>query len=155
MMATTAKYVRLSSEDDDLRQGGKLESNSEPVGPLHRLPCGGDLTLQCVLPADDLCGAAIHLCQFFHFTSQSDFLPQSVPHDSLFQNYHDKLLTEREYTELRQQYQADGEAAEKRLEALEHQWQNGFIPHQRPLTVRTEDQSPEDVGRRSQVIIPA
>ena len=28
MMATTAKYVRLSSEDDDLRQGGKLESNS-------------------------------------------------------------------------------------------------------------------------------
>ena len=27
-MATTAKYVRLSSEDDDLRQGGKLESNS-------------------------------------------------------------------------------------------------------------------------------
>lgn len=28
MMATTAKYVRLSSEDNDLRQGGKLESNS-------------------------------------------------------------------------------------------------------------------------------
>ena len=28
MMATTAKYVRLSSEDDDLRKGGKLESNS-------------------------------------------------------------------------------------------------------------------------------
>lgn len=45
-------------------------------------------------------------------------------YDSLFQNYHDKLLTEREYTELRQQYQADGEAAEKRLEALERQWQD-------------------------------
>ena len=45
-------------------------------------------------------------------------------YDSLFQNYHDKLLTEREYTELRQQYQADGEAAEKRLEALERQRQD-------------------------------
>ena len=28
MIATTAKYVRLSSEDDDLKQSGKLESNS-------------------------------------------------------------------------------------------------------------------------------
>ena len=28
MIVTTAKYVRLSSEDDDLKQAGKLESNS-------------------------------------------------------------------------------------------------------------------------------
>lgn len=45
-------------------------------------------------------------------------------YDSLFQSYHDKLLTEREYTELRQQYRADGEAARKRLEALERQQQD-------------------------------
>jgi site-specific DNA recombinase len=45
-------------------------------------------------------------------------------YDSLFQNYHDKLLTEREYTELRQQYQTEGEAAQKRLEALERQQQD-------------------------------
>ncbi|MCI8440888.1 MAG: recombinase family protein, partial [Oscillospiraceae bacterium] len=28
MSDTTAKYIRLSSEDDDLRKGGKVESNS-------------------------------------------------------------------------------------------------------------------------------
>ena len=28
MSDTTAKYIRLSSEDDDLRKGGKIESNS-------------------------------------------------------------------------------------------------------------------------------
>ena len=45
-------------------------------------------------------------------------------YDSLFQNYHDKLLTEREYTELRQQYQADGDEAKERLDVLERQWQD-------------------------------
>ena len=28
MSATVAKYIRLSSEDDDLKEGGKAESNS-------------------------------------------------------------------------------------------------------------------------------
>ena len=28
MIAVTAKYIRLSSEDDDLDKGGKVESNS-------------------------------------------------------------------------------------------------------------------------------
>ncbi len=46
-------------------------------------------------------------------------------YDSLFQNYHDKLMDEREYTELRRQYQAEGVAAQERLEALEHQQKAG------------------------------
>lgn len=45
-------------------------------------------------------------------------------YDSLFQSYHDKLLTEQEYMQLRQQYRADGEAAQDRLEALERQQQD-------------------------------
>lgn len=44
-------------------------------------------------------------------------------YDSLFQSYHDKLMDEQEYTELRRQYRADGVAAQERLEALEHQRQ--------------------------------
>ena len=42
-------------------------------------------------------------------------------YDSLFQSYHDKLMDEREYTELRRQYRADGAAAQERMEALERQ----------------------------------
>lgn len=42
-------------------------------------------------------------------------------YDSLFQSYHDKLMDEREYTELRGQYRADGAAAQERMEALERQ----------------------------------
>ena len=44
-------------------------------------------------------------------------------YDSLFQSYHDKLMDEREYTELRRQYRADGAAAQERLDALERQQQ--------------------------------
>lgn len=42
-------------------------------------------------------------------------------HDSLFQNYADKLMTEREYTEMRAQYRADMEKAETRLGELDRQ----------------------------------
>ena len=44
-------------------------------------------------------------------------------YDSLFQSYHDKLMDEQEYTELRRQYRAEGVAAQERLEALERQRQ--------------------------------
>ncbi len=40
-------------------------------------------------------------------------------YDSLFQNYADKLMTEREYTEMKQKYRSDIEQAQERLEALE------------------------------------
>lgn len=40
-------------------------------------------------------------------------------HDSLFQNYADKLMTEQEYTEMKRQYRADMERARARLEELE------------------------------------
>ncbi len=43
-------------------------------------------------------------------------------YDSLFQNYADKLMTEREYTEMKLKYRSDIEQAQERLEALE-QWQ--------------------------------
>lgn len=46
-------------------------------------------------------------------------------HDSLFQSYADKLMTEREYTETRTQYRADMEKARARLKELEHQRQAG------------------------------
>lgn len=45
-------------------------------------------------------------------------------YDSLFQNYHDKLMDEQEYTELRRQYRAEGVVAQERLEALERQRQD-------------------------------
>ncbi len=44
-------------------------------------------------------------------------------HDSLFQNYADKLMTEWEYTEMRAQYRADMEKARARLEELKRQRQ--------------------------------
>ena len=46
-------------------------------------------------------------------------------HDSLFQNYADKLMTEWEYTEMRAQYRADMEKAKTRLEELGRQRQSG------------------------------
>lgn len=42
-------------------------------------------------------------------------------YDSLYQNYNDKLMTEREYTEMKRQYRSDMERAKARLEALEQQ----------------------------------
>ncbi len=42
-------------------------------------------------------------------------------YDSLYQNYADKLMTEREYTEMKQKYRSDMERAQARLEALEQQ----------------------------------
>ena len=40
-------------------------------------------------------------------------------YDSLFQNYADKLMTEREYTEMKRQYRSDMERAQTRLNELE------------------------------------
>ena len=45
-------------------------------------------------------------------------------YDRLFQDYTDKLMTEREYTELRTQYRSDIEKARTRLEELEQQHQD-------------------------------
>lgn len=45
-------------------------------------------------------------------------------YDRLFQDYTDKLMTEREYTELRTQYRSDIEDARTRLEELEQQHQD-------------------------------
>ncbi len=42
-------------------------------------------------------------------------------YDRLFQDYTDRLMTEREYTELRTQYRSDIEKARTRLEELEQQ----------------------------------
>ena len=42
-------------------------------------------------------------------------------HDSLYQNYADKLMTEQEYTEMKRQYRSDMERAQARLEMLERQ----------------------------------
>jgi len=42
-------------------------------------------------------------------------------YDSLFQNYADKLMTEREYTEMKRQYRSDMERAQVRLDELEQQ----------------------------------
>ena len=42
-------------------------------------------------------------------------------YDSLYQNYFNKLMTEREYTEMKQKYRADMERAQTHLEALEQQ----------------------------------
>ena len=42
-------------------------------------------------------------------------------YDSLYQSYFDKLLTEREYTEMKQRYRSDMDRAKARLEALEQQ----------------------------------
>ena len=42
-------------------------------------------------------------------------------YDSLYQNYFDKLMTEREYTEMKQKYRADIEHSQSRIEALEQQ----------------------------------
>ena len=44
-------------------------------------------------------------------------------YDSLYQNYADKLMTEREYTEMKRQYRSDMERAQARLETLELQQQ--------------------------------
>lgn len=44
-------------------------------------------------------------------------------YDSLFQNYADKLMTEREYTEMRHQYRSDMERTQARLDELERQQQ--------------------------------
>ncbi|NCE66491.1 hypothetical protein D1159_18480, partial [Pseudoflavonifractor sp. 524-17] len=40
-------------------------------------------------------------------------------HDSLYQNYAGKLMSEREYTEMKQQYRSDMERAQARLDELE------------------------------------
>ena len=40
-------------------------------------------------------------------------------YDSLYQNYADKLMTEREYTEMKRQYRADMDRAQARLDELE------------------------------------
>ena len=40
-------------------------------------------------------------------------------YDSLFQNYADKLMSEREYTEMKRQYRSDMERAQARLDELE------------------------------------
>ena len=42
-------------------------------------------------------------------------------YDSLFQNYADKLMSEREYTEMKRQYRSDMEQAQARLHELEQQ----------------------------------
>lgn len=42
-------------------------------------------------------------------------------YDSLYQNYVDKLMTEREYTEMKRKYRSDVERAQARLGALEQQ----------------------------------
>jgi len=42
-------------------------------------------------------------------------------YDSLFQNYADKLMSEREYTEMKRQYRSDMERAQARLDELEQQ----------------------------------
>lgn len=42
-------------------------------------------------------------------------------YDSLYQNYADKLMTEREYTEMKQKYRSDMEQAQVQLESLEQQ----------------------------------
>jgi len=42
-------------------------------------------------------------------------------YDSLFQNYADKLMSEREYTEMKRQYRSDMERAQARLHELEQQ----------------------------------
>ena len=47
----------------------------------------------------------------------------SMLYDSLYQNYADKLMTEREYTEMKRQYRSDMERAQARMEALEKQQQ--------------------------------
>ena len=39
----------------------------------------------------------------------------------MFQNYADKLMTEREYTEMKRQYRSDMERAQVRLDELEQQ----------------------------------
>lgn len=44
-------------------------------------------------------------------------------YDSLFQNYTDKLMTEREYTEMKRQYRSDMERTQARLDELERQQQ--------------------------------
>jgi len=44
-------------------------------------------------------------------------------HDSLFQNYADHLMSEREYVELKQQYKADMKRSQARLDAAERQRQ--------------------------------
>ena len=44
-------------------------------------------------------------------------------HDSLFQNYADHLMTEREYTEMKRQYRADMEQAKQRLEDVKQRRQ--------------------------------
>ncbi len=44
-------------------------------------------------------------------------------HDSLYQNYIDHLMSEREYMELKKQYKADMEQAQARLKAVEEQRQ--------------------------------
>ncbi len=42
-------------------------------------------------------------------------------HDSLYQNYIDHLMSEREYMDMKQKYKADMEDAQTRLEAVEQQ----------------------------------
>lgn len=44
-------------------------------------------------------------------------------HDSLFQNYTDRLMSEQEYVDLKKQYKADIGRAQARLEAAEKQRQ--------------------------------
>ena len=44
-------------------------------------------------------------------------------YDSLYQNYADKLMTEREYTEMKRQYRSDVEHAQARLDELERRQQ--------------------------------
>lgn len=44
-------------------------------------------------------------------------------YDSLYQNYADKLMTEREYTEMKRQYRADMDRAQARLDELERHQQ--------------------------------
>lgn len=45
-------------------------------------------------------------------------------HDSLYQNYVDKLMDEREYTEMKGQYRAEMERAQAQVEQLEEQLSN-------------------------------
>lgn len=45
-------------------------------------------------------------------------------YDSLYQNYADKLMTEREYAEMKRRYRSDIDLAKARLEALERQQKN-------------------------------
>ena len=42
-------------------------------------------------------------------------------YDSLYQNYVDKLMSEQEYTEMKQKYRSDMDRAKVRLETLEQQ----------------------------------